>query len=190
MALRIESGTLRGMVLKSPRGEGTRPTSSKVRAAVFSMLGCYLEDARVLDLYAGTGSFGIGALSHGASHVTFVERDRQALKCLRMNLLEANRRSGDKVKGFDTEVLPVDVLSLLNRSTKSFDLIWLDPPYHDVASHIHKLWPFLEGSLSEGGSVIVESGLDAAFESILIPDGKLQVSKTKKYGKTQITVLS
>ena len=84
--MRVIAGLHRGRRLLGPRGQAIRPTSDRVKEALFSILGERTTGARVLDLYAGTGSIGIEALSRGASHVTFVETDREALRLVRSNL--------------------------------------------------------------------------------------------------------
>ena len=89
--MRVIAGTLGGRRLKAPPGRGTRPTSDRVREALFAMLGD-LDGARVLDLFAGTGALGIEALSRGAASAVFVERDARAAAVLRANLTDARAR--------------------------------------------------------------------------------------------------
>jgi 16S rRNA (guanine966-N2)-methyltransferase len=119
--MRVMSGSARGTMLHVPRSE-LRPTMDKVKGAIFSSLQDLIPDARVLDLFAGTGSLGIEALSRGAAEVVFVESDRHACDTIRKNLektrLEANIHNGD-------------VFSYLDRlaTRASFDLILADPPY-------------------------------------------------------------
>ena len=118
--VRVVAGELRGRRLVAPPGSTTRPTSDRVREATFNALGSLgaIEDAVVLDLFAGSGALGIEALSRGAAQCTFVERDRAALAALRANLdaLPARRRSGHGACGATPPVGP-------------WDLALLDPPY-------------------------------------------------------------
>ena len=125
--MRVIAGEARGMRLSAPRGTTTRPTTDRVKEALFSLLDSAhrLDGARVLDLFAGSGSLGIEALSRGAEHVVFIEKNRQALESLQQNLLHT--RFGDR-----SEVLPFDcmqALERLGRQKNRFDLVLLDPPY-------------------------------------------------------------
>lgn len=121
--MRIIAGEWRGRPLQAPAGQGTRPTADRTRETLFSMLASRLgsfEGLRVADLYAGSGAFGLEALSRGAAHATFVENDPRALAAIRANLLalQADGRA---------EVNPVSATKLA--PTQPFDLIFADPPY-------------------------------------------------------------
>src|SRR5476649_1244256 len=94
MPLRVISGTAGGLHLKSPKRHALRPTQDRIRQVIFSSLAEVVPGARVLDLYAGTGSFGIEALSRGAASATFVEQDKEAVQCIRDNLVHC-RLQGD-----------------------------------------------------------------------------------------------
>ncbi|HUB68438.1 MAG TPA: 16S rRNA (guanine(966)-N(2))-methyltransferase RsmD [Candidatus Methylacidiphilales bacterium] len=121
MPLRVISGTAGGIHLKSPKRHLLRPTQDRIRQVIFSSLAEYVPGARVLDLYAGTGSFGIEALSRGASSATFVEQDVEAAQCIRENLLHCR---------FHGEVRREDALSYLDKAPEEkFDLVFADPPY-------------------------------------------------------------
>lgn len=126
--MRIIAGTARGRKLSSPPGERTRPLLDRVREALFSILGARIEGARVLDLYAGTGSIGLEALSRGAVSCVFVERDRDALECLRENVsalgfLERSRIVRGRVEE-----------QLLRPPEECYDAIFFDPPYAELRS--------------------------------------------------------
>ena len=129
--MRVVAGTFKGRRLAAPRGTRTRPTADRVREALFSMLGD-VGEARVLDLYAGSGALGIEALSRGADSAVFVERDAQALAAIERNLAAV---------GVDATVARRDVLRFLARADGAFDLVFCDPPY-DSASR-------LSGTLAE-----------------------------------------
>src|SRR5271170_6156379 len=121
MSLRVISGTAGGLLLKSPKRHALRPTQDRIRQVIFSSLAEQIPGARVLDLYAGTGSFGIEALSRGAASATFVEQDAEAAQCIRENLLHC-RLQGD--------VRREDALAYLDKTPpEQFDLIFSDPPY-------------------------------------------------------------
>lgn len=125
--MRVIAGDAHGRKLKAPAGLATRPTLARVRQSIFSRLAARFEmrELRVLDLFAGTGSLGIEALSRGAAHVTFVEAARPALAALRDNLAALGLSSRARVMGSD--IWPA--LEQLAREGAHFDLVLLDPPY-------------------------------------------------------------
>ncbi len=129
--MRIGAGEFRGRTLKTPSGEATRPTSGMVRASLFNILAAHIPDARVLDLYAGCGSVGLEALSHGARHVTFVEQARPALACLRENITALAVEA-------QSTVLPYSVERALAHlaSHAQFELIFLDPPFAQTQAYL------------------------------------------------------
>jgi 16S rRNA (guanine966-N2)-methyltransferase len=171
--MRVVAGELRGRPLLGPKGLGTRPTSSKVRTAIFNALESLgaVDGARVLDLFAGSGAMGIEALSRGADHVTFVERDRDALAALRANLdaLGLGRERAAVVVG--------DALGLVaaGRLGGPFDLAVLDPPY------AFEGWDGLLGSLAADVSVC-ESGREVE------PPAGWRLVRVKPYGSTVVTI--
>ena len=189
--LRVASGRYKGLPLSSPSGLNTRPTSSKVRAAVISMFAGDFQDASVLELYAGTGSFGILTLSEGASLCVFVEQDKKALASLRANVAALKKRS--KALGEERPpscmVAAQDVLSLKSKGRGPFDFIFLDPPYHLAKEHLSILWGFLKENLKEGGKIVIETAsTDEIFADELINYG-LVLERSRRYGKTRISVV-
>ena len=121
--MRIVAGTLKGRKLDAPTWEGLRPTSDRLRETLFNILAPRIEGAKVLDGFAGTGAVGIEALSRGASHVTFVERDPRAVALIEANLMRCgitDRYAIIRVRFAGTERA---------RIPGSFDIIFLDPPY-------------------------------------------------------------
>jgi len=128
--MRIIAGEWRGRQLKAPTWEGLRPTSDRLRETLFNVLGPSIRGARVLDGYAGTGAIGIEALSRGAAHVTFVERDARACRLIEQNLAalgaEGDTRYAIIRAGF------ADAVARL--SGGEFDLVILDPPYAEDAA--------------------------------------------------------
>ena len=129
--MRITGGRARGIPLQAPSGASTRPATDRMREALFSSLGPSIEGCHVADLFAGTGSYGLEALSRGAASATFVERDRNALACLRRNL-QAVLRSCQRPASAAT-IHSRDV-HLLKPAGQTFDLIFLDPPYAQIAN--------------------------------------------------------
>jgi 16S rRNA (guanine966-N2)-methyltransferase len=146
--MRIIAGRLKGRRLKAPTWEGLRPTSDKLRETLFNILAGRIEGARVVDGFAGTGALGIEALSRGAAHVTFIEKDRRALALIGENLAACGVR-----EGYTTDY--GDVAPALARSGAGpFDLILLDPPYD-----IPDIGAALEASsrrLADDGLVVLE----------------------------------
>ena len=166
--MRVIAGELRGRRLVAPTGSTTRPTSDRVREATFNALTSLdvLEDAQVLDLFAGSGALGIEALSRGARHCTFVERDRAALEALRDNL----QRCG---LGPDRAAVVVgDATAFVG----SVDLALVDPPYAFDG------WEPLLGGL-DADVAVCESGAP-----IDVPGG-WAVARQKAYGATVVTIL-
>ena len=154
--VRINAGEWRSRVLKFPDTTGLRPTPERVRQTVFNWLGQDLTGLTCLDLFAGTGVMGFEALSRGASAVTLVEKSIPAYKALLENkqLLMATQAS----------IFQQDALQFIKFNTLKFNLIFLDPPYHQ--QWLDKVLPVITGQLSQNGLVYVEAefALDVASE--------------------------
>jgi 16S rRNA (guanine966-N2)-methyltransferase len=153
--MRIVAGTWRGRTLVAPQGAATRPTADRVRQALFDMLlhapwagRESVEGAHVLDVFAGTGAFGLEALSRGAAHATFIEHDRAALTALRANI--AACRASDR-----STILAIDALAVPPGEAAS--LVFLDPPYrHDLVPRaIARLR--VAGRIAPGALLIAET---------------------------------
>ncbi|MGB0111767.1 MAG: 16S rRNA (guanine(966)-N(2))-methyltransferase RsmD [Ilumatobacteraceae bacterium] len=167
--MRVVAGELGGRRIVAPDGTATRPTTDRVREAIFNSLGSagLLEGALVADLFAGSGAIGIEALSRGAERCVFVERDRAALRALDENLDSLDLRDRAKVISSD---------ALSSAPTIDADIVFADPPY-DFDS-----WETLLGRL-DVPVVVAESGFE-----INAPSGWL-VTRTKRYGRTRVTFL-
>ena len=167
--MRVVAGELGGRKLVSPDGTSTRPTTDRVREAMFNSLASsgVLDGALVADLFAGTGAIGIEALSRGAERCTFVERDRTALRALGENIdtLDLSDRS---------RVLTSDALAVA--SAIDADIVFADPPYDFDA------WDRLIGAV-RADLMVTESG-----RPISCPDG-WTVTREKRYGRTWLTFL-
>ena len=126
--MRIVAGRLKGRTLKGPAGAGVRPTSDGLRETLFNVLGDQVDGARMLDGCAGTGAVGLEAISRGATHATFIEKDRAALAVIRQNI-------GAFGVEADCEVIPADMLAFGHRGpvVGPFDIVFLDPPYDEPA---------------------------------------------------------
>jgi 16S rRNA (guanine(966)-N(2))-methyltransferase RsmD len=147
--LRIIAGSLKGRRLSTPTWDGLRPTSDKLRETLFNILAPRVADARVLDAYAGTGAIGIEALSRGAAHVTFADRDPRALALVGENL----QRCGVPERYVIIRTrLGTDTPSSL--APESFDLVVLDPPYDepDLPAAVAVVAPLL----APGGVLVLE----------------------------------
>jgi len=155
--------------LVAPAGTSTRPTTDRVREAIFNSLGStgVLDGAIVADLFAGSGAIGIEALSRGAEHCTFVERDRQALRALDENLDTLDLRSRSKVVAADAATAA---------ATIDADIVFADPPYDFVD------WDALLGRVT-GDLVVAESGDPIA------PVAGWTVTRERRYGRTRVTFL-
>jgi 16S rRNA (guanine966-N2)-methyltransferase len=149
--MRLTGGLDRGRRLRAPRGAATRPTGAKVREAIFNILGPPPQDP-VLDLFAGTGSLGIEALSRGASGAWFVERDARALAALHRNLRELGLSTRSRVVGADVQA----ALRQLASDEMRFGWVFLDPPY--AAGAVAPALEIIAGSglLAPCGMIVVE----------------------------------
>jgi len=148
--VRVIAGRFGGRRLTAPAGPATRPTSDRVREALFSILGD-LEGARVLDLFAGSGALGIEALSRGAVEVTFVDDAERAVRAVQGNL---------RAIGAEAEVRCADATRFLRnaaRDARQYDLVLLDPPYRDAAALGRALDESLAAVLAPDGRVVTES---------------------------------
>jgi 16S rRNA (guanine966-N2)-methyltransferase len=152
--LRVIAGTLKGRRLHTPSWEGLRPTSDKLRETLFNILATRVGGARVMDVYAGTGAIGIEALSRGAAHVTFVERDRRAQALIRENLDLCGIENG-------YVIIPASAAEALGRLAgardEPFDIVLLDPPYETARDRA--IEPTLAGvaaQLAPQGIVVLE----------------------------------
>jgi len=135
--MRITGGRARGIPLKAPKGDLTRPATDRIREAIFSSLGLSVEGCKVADLFAGTGSYGLEALSRGAASVTFFEMNRPAISCLRNNIRSTLRSC--KLDTTVARVIERDVFTLENNSP-AYDLIFLDPPYEMIESNLARIF--------------------------------------------------
>ncbi len=169
--MRVVAGEFRGRKLSAPAGDTTRPTTDRVREAVFNSLDSMdlLDDAVVVDLFAGSGAMGIEALSRGAARCTFVERDRAALQALRANL---------STLGLDnrTTVVTSDVLAWVP-SMRGVDLAIIDPPY--TFDGWERLLELLQ----------VSYALCESAREVTAPPG-WDTLRVKRYGRTTVTLLA
>jgi 16S rRNA (guanine(966)-N(2))-methyltransferase RsmD len=171
--LRIVAGELGGRRLATPprRSVSVRPTSDRVREALFSILGD-VQGARVLDLFCGTGALGIEALSRGAASATFVDTQTALVR----------RNVADLGVGHRCEVVRSDARAFLRRSRREFDLVFCDPPYRLADRLRGDLDSLIPKRLASGGRLIVEG---AARRPLTL---SLPVATERRYGDTAVTV--
>jgi len=180
MPLRIISGSAGGLRLKSPKRHALRPTQDRIRQVIFSSLAEIVPGARVLDLYAGTGAFGIEALSRGAASATFVEKDREAVQCIRDNLAHCHLQG---------KVRQADVAAFLAgpEPALKFDLIFADPPYIKQRGSLDgdPLLARLTAYISADGYFVWEHYAQRHLKE----EGEWEVARHKTYGETGLTFL-
>jgi len=176
--LRIIAGSRKGARIFAPKGLDTRPTSDRVREAAFTLIPPgYVEDATVLDLFAGSGAMGLEALSRGAARATFVESDRDACRTINRNL--------DKLGLDNATVLCQDALTVLSTDARAgtrYDLVLVDPPYRRFSSLQNALIQHLPEILAPDGLLLVET---AATEEPQLPLAK---RTTRRYGSARLTL--
>ena len=177
--MRIISGHWKGRKLRTLKGNQTRPTADKVKGAIFNILGDKVLNARILDLFAGTGSLSLEALSRGAAEAVLVEKSRNACEIIRDNL---------QMLGIQDQVrlCQMDAFQFLNQQVELYDLIFVDPPYRQGLAD--KVLSFVKNSiiLSPKGVLIIETSAEEQIDDDL---GLLEIRMQKKYGDTMIWFL-
>ena len=176
--MRIVAGSRKGHRIAAPKGVVTRPTGDRVREAVFNIVGP-VEEARVLDVFAGSGAMGLEALSRGASRAVFVERDREACRVIQQNL-EKLRLTGAVVLAGDA----VRALREEKARSRRYDLILVDAPYEQWERYSEPLAELLPELLEDDVLAVVET------ESRVEPELPLPVVTSRRYGSARITVFS
>ena len=178
--MRIVAGHLKGRRLATPKGDTTRPTADQVRIALMDTLTPRLTDARVIDLFAGAGGVGLEALSRGAAHATFVERDPRAVAALRENIEALGVGALTSVRRGDV----LRELPALYRAGERFDVVFLDPPYEAG------LVDFTVEALGGGGLLLPEGLVVAQHFTKRAPAprvGALATFRTRRFGETTVT---
>jgi 16S rRNA (guanine966-N2)-methyltransferase len=169
--VRIISGSHRGRRIVAPKGRETRPTSDRVRENAFNLIGP-VDDAEVLDLFAGSGALGLEALSRGAAHATFVESDRDACRVIGATLDSLGLRG---------TVLCQDALQMVAHERRRYGLVLCDPPYDFDGA---RLQPHLAGLLTDEGLLVWETS--GRLEAPEAPG--LRVRTTRRYGSARLTL--
>ena len=179
--MRVVSGTAKGRGLKAVPGRSTRPTSDKVKEAIFSRIGPYFDGGKALDLYAGTGGLGIEALSRGMEGAIFVDIEKKAVDVIRENLQHARLLDRAEVYRNDAE----KALKHLAKRGVSFDLVLLDPPYR--LKNMDELLGQMQtlGLLNPLADVVIEHDAAHVYTEQI---GELIEVKRMNYGDTAVTV--
>ena len=173
--LKIITGTAKGRVLKTLEGEATRPTSERIKEAIFSSIQFDIDSRRVLDVFAGSGQLGLEALSRGAASCMFIDSSREAMEIVKANVISTGFTKQSKY-------LVSDAKNYIRKASgrEVFDLVFIDPPYslECSAEIMRKL--ISGGMLADGAIVVSESGTE-----VINPDDfpELEVTKSRQYGK-------
>jgi 16S rRNA (guanine(966)-N(2))-methyltransferase RsmD len=176
--MRIIAGRFRSRSLQAPKGHLTRPTLDRTRESLFNMVLSRMDlgGARVLDLFAGTGSLGLEAISRGAAHVTFVETDAKVVRVLEANVAALGVED-------ETYVLRGDAVAYLERHRgPAYDLILVDPPYR--LEQLPEMPALALGHLTPGGLLSVEHDKTLSF------DDHPRLETSRKYGRTIVSLFS
>ena len=175
--MRIIAGKFKGLNIKTINDSSTRPMMSKAREGIFNSLQSDFNDALVLDLFAGSGSLGIEALSRGANFVTFIDSSLNCKKTIDKNL-----------SGIDQNftVLAISVHDYITQSEKKFDIIFYDPPFSFFVNEINSDLNTIQNLMTKNSKLIIHR--HKSSEQFVYPEG-LELYKEKKYGQSNITIL-
>lgn len=173
--MRVISGSAKRLLLKTIEGNDTRPTTDRIKETLFNMLQSDVADSDVLDLFSGSGGIGIEALSRGAGRCVFVENNPKAVECIRENLKTTHLSDKSVLMACDVKA----ALLKLDGQKKSFDLIFMDPPYQ--AGYEEEILTFLAGSslVNPYTQIIVEAALETSFD--FVEELNLIQKKEKRY---------
>ena len=174
--MRVITGSARGRVLETlPGDEVVRPTTDRVKEAMFSIIQFELEGRRVLDLFAGSGQLGIEALSRGADCAVFVDKSPESVNCVKRNLLKTGLNE-------NSTVIQADSLTFIKTTKDTFDIALLDPPYS--TGLLQKALELTAQKMSDGGVIICEH---PKGEEMPPKAGSFSLFREYKYGKIKIT---
>ncbi len=182
MGLRIIGGDLKRKKLHSPRGSMIRPSADRLRESIFNILSLRIQKTVVLDLFAGTGAFGIEALSRGAKFVVFIDKDQNSLSTIKRNIQSCDLLNKTKVIKWDI----IKNLNCINAFKPDFNLVFMDPPYNRNIIQ-PALFNLLHScSLKRGACIVIEHSV---LEPIPKDNLEFKIADQRKYGKTLVTFL-
>ncbi len=174
--MRIITGSARGRRLLTLEGEDVRPTTDRVKEALFSILQFQIEGRRVLDLFAGSGQLGLEALSRGAREVVFVDAGKEPISVIEKNIASTGL-------GENARVLHMDYAAFLLRRNDPFDIALLDPPYR--TGLLQKALPLTAAIMNKGGVIVCEHPMD---EDVPESAGDFMKTRDYRYGKILLSV--
>ncbi len=183
MGLRIIGGELKGKRLYAARGELIRPTGNRQREAIFNILASRVRKTSVLDLFAGTGSLGIEALSRGAGYCLFIDNHRTAVSILEQNIRSCKLEEKSEIIRWDLR----NRMDFFNTTSSLFELIFMDPPYNKDYISTALYYLHQSGCLKVGANVIVEH---SHAESVPEKEAAYTLIDQRRYGKTLVSFLS
>ena len=175
--MRIITGKGKGTKLFTKKGNSTRPTSDRAKEAIFSIISDEIIEAKVLDLFAGSGALGLEALSRGASFAVFCDNDKESIEIIRKNIIKTQNKANE-----NTKLYHIDAIKFLEKNNEKFDLIFLDPPY---GYEIENILEIIQKNkiLKDSGLIIYETEDDVKeFKDFIIID-------KRKYGRPYIIFL-
>lgn len=174
--MRVITGTARGRKLRTLEGNDVRPTTDKVKEAIFSIIQFDIEGSTILDLFAGSGQLGIEALSRGAKSCVFVDNSRTSIEVVKENVAATGFQKQSRISNIESA-------NFLKMSVDTFDIAFLDPPYEKGI--IEASMPLLASKMSDRGIVVCEHE-----KGLVLPEeyGNLKKHKVYKYGKIEVTV--
>ncbi len=175
--VRIITGTKKGRKLETLEGNMTRPTSERIKGAMFSSIQFDIEHRRVLDLFAGSGQLGFEALSRGADSVTFVDSEREA-----MEIVKSNAKALDLFNSSKFSV--ADYRNYIRKASgrDKFDLVFIDPPY-DMQCCVDALMRLKDAELIIPGAIVVMESGEESIEAPVLTEMGFEVMKSTSYGK-------
>lgn len=186
MSLRIIGGNYRNRLLKTPKGEQTRPTLAVMRKAVFDILQSHVDGAYFLDLYAGSGAMGLEALSRGAQHATFVETDREAFRCIDENTRLLEVQDQCTMMSYDTLL----ALKKIAKADKHFDIVYVDPPYAPAAKLrlLQEILSFFDAHpiLNSDARIFLEEGVPASLKPELLSLQNLAFVDSRTFSRSTL----
>jgi len=177
--MRVIAGKAKRTLLRAPEGYETRPTTDKIKETLFNILNPYLADADFLDLFSGSGAIGIEALSRGAKYAAFVENNRAALECIKLNLKNTKLES-------QAEIFPMDALEAINAleiKGKVFDVVFMDPPYNCNLERDIILALQRSNIIYCNTIIVIEASKQTNFD--FLKDTKFKIIKKKEYKSNQ-----
>lgn len=174
--MRVITGKARGRVLETLKGDDVRPTTDKVKEAIFSSIQFELEGRHFLDLFAGCGQMGIEALSRGCATATFIDRSKAAISVIQRNLTVTNLKQFARVHN-------ADALNFIKNNAEQYDIIFLDPPYNKGI--LQEIMPLCAQIMKKTGVIICESALN---DEILQKYYKFTLDRQKTYGTIKVSI--